>query len=114
MAKDCAADGNREVSTTENVSFLSCDLFFAALECTVSEDMKTTSTVRKAKTLVAAAALFASQSVLADTIELSSFWAGHGSASISFSGVNYHNAMMLAGLGLMGFVVRRRRNVNDR
>ena len=43
-----------------------------------------------AATLVAAA-LLAVQPVKADTIQLNSFWAGSGSASINFTGTNYHN-----------------------
>jgi hypothetical protein len=43
--------------------------------------------------LLAAAAggLLSAQAVLADTIQLNSFWAGNGSATITFAGTNYHN-----------------------
>jgi hypothetical protein len=40
---------------------------------------------------LAVAALWAAQPAMADTIELNSFWAGSGSASINFQGTNYHN-----------------------
>jgi hypothetical protein len=44
--------------------------------------------------------------VMADTIELNSFWAGSGSASINFQGTNYHNGAsvsVIEGGGSGGF-----------
>jgi hypothetical protein len=38
-----------------------------------------------------ATVLLAAQPAMADTIQLNSFWAGSGSASINFQGTNYHN-----------------------
>lgn len=40
---------------------------------------------------LAAGALMVAQPAMADVIELNSFWAGSGSASINFQGTNYHN-----------------------
>jgi len=51
-------------------------------------------------TLVAAmlAALLASQTATADTIEINNFWAGSGSATIDFTGVNWHDGSTVTGL----------------
>jgi hypothetical protein len=40
---------------------------------------------------LATAACLAAQPAKADSIQLNSFWAGSGSASINFAGTNYHN-----------------------
>jgi hypothetical protein len=61
---------------------------------------------RVLRTALAAAVLLAAQSALADTIELNSFWAGSGSASINFQGANYHNGAtvsVIEGGGSGGF-----------
>jgi hypothetical protein len=55
---------------------------------------------------LAAVALFAVQPVQADTIQLNSFWAGSGSASINFQGKNYHDGStvsLVEGGGSGGF-----------
>jgi PEP-CTERM motif len=52
------------------------------------------------------AGLLAAQPVMANTIELNSFWAGSGSASINFQGTNYHNGAtvsVIEGGGSGGF-----------
>jgi hypothetical protein len=53
-----------------------------------------------------AAVLLVAQPVMANTIELNSFWAGSGSASINFQGTNYHNGAtvsVIEGGGSGGF-----------
>jgi hypothetical protein len=55
---------------------------------------------------LAGTVLLAAQSAMADTIQLSSFWAGSGSASINFQGTNYHNGAtvsVIEGGGSGGF-----------
>jgi hypothetical protein len=42
-------------------------------------------------TALATAAFMGAQPAKADSIQLNSFWAGSGSASINFTGTNYHN-----------------------
>ncbi len=44
------------------------------------------------------AALFTAQPVVADTIELNSFWAGSGTVTIDFTGTNWHNGSTVTGL----------------
>lgn len=55
---------------------------------------------------LAATGVLAAQVASADTIELNSFWAGSGSASINFQGTNYHNGAtvsVIEGGGSGGF-----------
>lgn len=47
-------------------------------------------------------ALFAAQPAAADTIQLNSFWAGSGSVSIQFSGVNWHDGTPVVNLNESG------------
>ncbi|TXT22921.1 MAG: hypothetical protein FD134_2346 [Gallionellaceae bacterium] len=46
---------------------------------------------KKLALALASTALFAAQPAAADTIQLNSFWAGSGSVTIDFTGVNWHN-----------------------
>lgn len=46
----------------------------------------------------AVAALFTAQPVAADTIEINNFWAGSGSATIDFTGINWHDGSTVTGL----------------
>jgi len=50
---------------------------------------------------IAIAVVFVAQGAWADTIELNTWWGGHGSASISLSslGVNYNNGSVIGGSG---------------
>ena len=55
---------------------------------------------------LAASVLLSASVARADTIQLNSFWAGSGSASIDFQGTNYHdgsNATVIEGGGSGGF-----------
>jgi hypothetical protein len=62
--------------------------------------------IRVVRAGISAAALVVSQLAAADTIQLSGFWAGSGSATITFSGTNYHDgsfASFTASGGAGGF-----------
>jgi PEP-CTERM motif len=50
----------------------------------------------------AVAALFAAQPAAADTIELNNFWAGSGTTTINFTGVNWHDGSTVTGLNVSG------------
>lgn len=51
---------------------------------------------------IAATALFAAQPAAADIIEINNFWAGAGTATISFSGTNWHDGSTVTGLNDYG------------
>jgi len=53
---------------------------------------------RKLKMALGIAALAASQQAAADVIELNNFWAGHGSAVIDFTGIDWHTGATVTGL----------------
>ena len=61
--------------------------------------MRSQNKTRTIHSLLAASALAIAQPAAADTIELNNWWAGHGSATITFAagGINYHNGSASAG-----------------
>lgn len=61
--------------------------------------MRSSNKTRTIHALLAASALAIAQPAVADTIQLNSFWAGSGSASITFAagGINYHDGSTSAG-----------------
>jgi hypothetical protein len=61
--------------------------------------MRSSNKTRTIHALLAASALAIAQPAVADTIQLNSFWAGAGSASITFAagGINYHDGSTSAG-----------------
>lgn len=57
---------------------------------------------RRLALALASTALFAAQPAAADVIQLNSFWAGSGSVSIQFSGINWHNGIQVNNLNESG------------
>ncbi len=51
---------------------------------------------------LAATALFVAQPAAADTIEINNFWAGSGSATIDFTGTDWHDGSTVTGLHEVG------------
>lgn len=47
---------------------------------------------------LAVAALFTAQTAMADTIEVNNFWAGSGTVTIDFTGINWHDGSTVTGL----------------
>lgn len=51
---------------------------------------------------IAFAALFAAQPATADVIELNNFWAGNGSVSINFNGIDWHDGSTVSNYNISG------------
>lgn len=51
---------------------------------------------------LASVALFAAQPAAADTIQLNGFWAGSGTVTIDFTGINWHDGATVTGLHEVG------------
>jgi hypothetical protein len=64
--------------------------------------MNTRCGYKKLAATLAVTALFAALPARADIIELSGFWAGYGTATIDFTGTNWHNGSTVTGLHEVG------------